>query len=160
MLKIVFRTVENENFFGKLISWWTTPFKGKFDGTWKQGYSHVELKFDNHVCYSASQYENTVRAKVIKANEPEWHTFGLNVSYEEKEDVKRWLRKRLGAKYDYLGILGFIFSNVKDSGSRWFCSELCCEALLRYTTLISINIDSADVSPNKLAKLLNLRIKK
>jgi len=155
-MKIIFRTVKDERFFGNLISWWTTPFIGKFNGAWRNGFSHVELKFNNDICFSASSYENKVRAKVIKANEPSWKTYTLNVSDQEERIVLKWLESKEGAKYDYLGILGFVLDYVKDSQSKWFCSELCCEALRQFTDLIPTRTVSSEISPNKLHKLLGL----
>ena len=153
-MKIIFRTVKDERFFGSLVSWWTTPFIGKFNGAWKNGFSHVELKFKDDLCYSASAYENKVRAKIIQADEPNWKTYELEVTKDEELNILMWLGSKEGAKYDYLGILGFVLDKVKHDESKWFCSELCCEALRLHTDLIPAHILSNEIDPNKLYKLL------
>ncbi len=160
-MKIVFR-VANEGLLNKLVSWWTTPLRYKLGKEYLSGASHVELKFDNDLCYSASQSENKVRAKVIKADAPKWRTYELEVTDEQRTRCEEWLKYRMGKKYDYLGIFGFVsMFKISDNPSRWFCSELCFECLRVNTDLLKhfTFVDAATVSPNKLESIIKCSTK-
>ena len=147
-MKLAFRNIKNETFIGKAIIWYTSKgLKSKFNGEWKKGFSHVELVVDGISC-SASQYENKVRCKRINYNPSCWEFIELPVSYTQRHKVGDFFKDKIGKKYDYLGILGFIFGN-RDSRDKWFCSEICTEAL-KQAGIIKWNKDSARVSPNDL----------
>lgn len=92
--------------------------------------------------YGYSSYPGEgVRAKWIKYNPDEWEFVKVEGNY----DVKEFLYKTAGKKYDYLGCLGFVFGNA-DNPNRYFCSEWCA-------TLLGIK-NPSKISPGKLYKIL------
>jgi hypothetical protein len=96
-------------------------------------YSHVELiagsslHGDNACCLSSSGRDGGVREKRILLKPESWDLVELRVDPNEPVG---FIRDRLGAGYDYTGIL---FSHVLAFGghdeSRWFCSEICAAAM-------------------------------
>lgn len=96
-------------------------------------YSHVELiagdaEFKKvHECLSSSGRDGGVRVKVMALKPANWDLVQLNVP---PENPVRFVRDRIGAGYDYTGLL---FSQVlalsRHDRSRWFCSEICGAAL-------------------------------
>lgn len=96
-------------------------------------YSHVELISGPVelgqvvVCLSSSGRDGGVREKRILLKPDSWDLVQMNIAPEQPV---QFIRDRIGARYDYRGIL---FSQVlalgRHSESRWFCSEICAAAL-------------------------------
>lgn len=154
-------------FINKAIAWKTAPVSEMFNfridnrslsGKWvDNGYSHTEIKFSDGVCISASQYENAVRKKNIKATEPHWETIKLSVTDEEEKIVREWMESKVGSEYDYLGIVGFIFTNVDDDNGKWFCSEITFEALQQINYLKEFStLNSESIHPRKVVEVVKL----
>lgn len=90
-------------------------------------YSHVELCIDGH-CYSSSPREGGVRRKQIAFNQS-WDAIELEVTEEHKQAMLKLFEREHGKAYDWLGAIKTtirFFPNHKD---KWFCSELCAQAL-------------------------------
>lgn len=75
--------------------------------------------------YSA-YFDEGVRARWFKVPKDQWIFIKLN--NVKVKQVKDFFEKTKGKKYDWLGILGFVFGN-KDNPNRYFCSEWCAQAL-------------------------------
>lgn len=105
----------NKTLMDKLIRFFT-----------KSEYVHCELvtvkRTDKFYGYSAYPGEG-VRAKWISYDPNEWEFIKIPTV-----DVKSFMEKTEGKKYDYLGALGFVFGN-NDNPNRWFCSEWCATVL-------------------------------
>lgn len=105
----------NKTLMDKLIRFFT-----------KSEYVHCELvtvkRSDRFYGYSAYPGEG-VRAKWISYEPNEWEFIKIPTV-----DVKSFMEKTEGKKYDYLGALGFVFGN-NDNPNRWFCSEWCASVL-------------------------------
>lgn len=105
----------NKTLMDKLIRFFT-----------KSEYVHCELvtvkRSDKFYGYSAYPGEG-VRAKWISYDPNEWEFIKIPTV-----DVKSFMGKTEGKKYDYLGALGFVFGN-NDNPNRWFCSEWCATVL-------------------------------
>lgn len=69
-----------------------------------------------------------VRAKWIKYSDDDWVFVKLPNNIRDLNDIKTFYNTTKGKKYDYLGVLGFVFGN-RDNKNRYFCSEWCSEAL-------------------------------
>jgi len=95
-------------------------------------YSHVELikgaatlnaSFE---CLSSSGRDGGVRKKTIYMNEAKWDL----VTIDAPKDAVSKIEAEIGKPYDYVAI---IFSQVFNFGrhdhDKWFCSEICAEAL-------------------------------
>lgn len=152
-MKIVFYGHRYGSFINKLIRWYTSPLKRKLNGKWRDTFSHVELLFDDGLMFSASQYENKVRFKPHSYTGKAWVRVDLDLTPEQVKQVRQWCEKQVGKKYDYLGIAGFVFGN-RDNSNKWFCSEVCTAALQQVGKFRGVK--ASKVSPNKLAKMLNL----
>jgi len=153
-MQIIFYDNQDCNFIDKVIRFRTATWKQRFDGSWKYLPSHVELLFSDGMMFSASQYENKTRFKEHNLSSTHWSRLALDVDEKTEGRIRLWCLNQAGKKYDYLGVLGFVMPFIKDSRNRWFCSEVCCEALKQNTNLVNLYIDSSKVSPAKLKNII------
>ena len=147
-MKLIFYKARYGAIGDKLIAWYTSNWKDKLNGNWRNSYSHVEILFSDGMMFSASQYENTVRYTRHSYSDS-WDRIKLNISYDDECIVRSFCDSVEGAKYDYLGVAGFVLMN-RDSRSKYFCSEVCVEALQEVGKLLKL--DASKTSPNKLYK--------
>lgn len=111
--------------FNRLVRWWT-----------RGPYSHVELIIDTrlrarstYVCYSSSAEDGGVRSKRIDIRPEKWDVIELNPLTYSVDKARLWYFLRMGAKYDYRGLLGGVVRSVKDDRHKYFCSESIAAAL-------------------------------
>jgi hypothetical protein len=95
--------------------------------TWTRSrYSHCELFIDG-ICYSASDRDGGVRGKIIDLDSGKWDVYDID---GDAEYAKQWFLDRINKhRYDYAGVLRFVFPWIKIDPNKWFCSEACAEAL-------------------------------
>ncbi|WP_375173034.1 hypothetical protein [Pseudooceanicola sp.] len=96
-------------------------------------YSHVELIQGSAdlgreaTCLSSSGRDGGVRETTILLKPTHWDLVDLP---DQPEEIGTFIRDRIGARYDYVGI---IFSQILSLGrhnpDKWFCSEICAAAL-------------------------------
>jgi ribosomal protein L24E len=146
-MKVIFYGNRQGNLIDKTIRWWTSPVKHKFNGEWKDSYSHSEIEFSDGVMFSASQYENRTRFARRNPNSIAWVEVDIDIPYEDEKLVRMFCQHRDGLGYDYKGILGFVFG-TPDNNSQWFCSEICTAALHHIS--IAEGIEPSKTSPNAL----------
>lgn len=96
-------------------------------------YSHVELiagvalHGDVAQCLSSSGRDGGVRAKRILMKPESWDLVELRI---DPEQPAQFIRDRIGARYDYTGILlSHVLAFGRHSENRWFCSEICAAAI-------------------------------
>lgn len=65
-----------------------------------------------------------------------------------------WLRNQIGKEYDYSGLIGFAIQRDWQEPSKWFCSELIAEALLKAGT-IHPKIKASRITPRDLWLLIS-----
>ena len=112
-------------------------------------YSHCEIAIPNpepslvFTCYSASNRDGGVRKKVMQLPPERWDLIEVNI---EPDKVRDFFVKTQGLKYDLIGALGVVL-RIRDSKTRYFCSEWCAECL-------GLN-KPRKFSPNSLYKYLN-----
>lgn len=41
-----------------------------------------------------------------------------------------WVRRNEGQRYDWLGLLGFVWRRIKGASAAWWCSEMIADAVL------------------------------
>ena len=152
-MQIIFYENRYGDWTDKVIRWKTASWKQRFNGSWKDLPSHVELLFSNNEMFSASQYENKVRYKQCNTKAKCWT--GIHIECDEHK-VKEWCDKHVGKKYDYMGVLGFVLPFIHDNKNKWFCSEICCEALKQNTDLIPKVVISSKTSPAKLKEIIGM----
>jgi len=150
-MKVVFYGNKHGNFFDKAIRWWTSSAKDKLNGKWRDSFSHVELLFSDEMMFSASQYKNATRFEIHSLTSKAWVRVDVDVSFWEEEIIREWCESIAGKKYDYFGVVGFVFG-LRHQREKWFCSEVCTAALQRVG--MCDFIEPHHVSPNKLYRLL------
>ena len=117
-------------------------YKGKGDWVdWairlvtRSPYSHVEYVQDTtqmddqgrHECWSSSARDGGVRCKQILLNDLNWELVPV---LWQTHDLRVFFALKLGAKYDYIGILfSQLFAFHRQQKNRWFCSELIAAGL-------------------------------
>lgn len=96
-------------------------------------YSHVELisgrAQHGHLahCFSSSGRDGGVREKPILLSHNNWDLVELNL---DPTAPTKFISDRIGAKYDYSGILLSQFLAFgRHNPDKWFCSEICAAAL-------------------------------
>lgn len=143
MIKIAFYKGEGR-IFDKLIRWWT---KGK--------YSHCEIVFMDGLWYGADAWNNEVRYAYFLPDPANWDMIEISLAPKEELLVRAWCDSKVGKGYDYLGLIlsQVIFLGI-DCANRWFCSELCVEALQQAGRLKDIK--SHTIHPSLLAKIYGL----
>lgn len=96
----------------------------------KSDYVHCEVasvKLSNSFYGYSSEPFVGVRSKWIDYTSDEWDFLPLPKEFNA-ETLKAFYDKTKHSKYDYLGVLGFVFG-TKHNPKRWFCSEWCSEYL-------------------------------
>lgn len=119
-MKIAFYK-RKHHWYDALVRWWT-----------RGPYSHVELAFhvgdDVHLCWSSSPRDGGVRSKLMPLPKEHWDVLEIGQD-KRRATVLLWFKDRQGARYDWLGLLGFVMRRVKGRSSRYFCSEAVGAAL-------------------------------
>jgi hypothetical protein len=103
--------------FNKLVSWWT-----------RGPYSHCELVFSDGQSASSSYVDGGVRYKRILYNNDHWDFIELGPSFDEQK-AREWFDDHDSAKYDFMGLVGFVFRRVGDDRAKYFCNEAVLAAL-------------------------------
>ena len=115
---------------------------------WTRGkYSHCELVVDGYM-YSSSPRDGGVRRKVHAYNLNTWEYIEVDIDVKE---LYGFYGHTKDCKYDWLGILGFIFNN-RDDPDKYFCSEWVA-TVLSFSKYRLSKIPSK-LSPNGLFKEL------
>lgn len=113
---------------------------------WTQSqYSHCELVVDG-VCYSASARDGGVRRKEIDLGTGKWDIVDWPDDYDA-QDILNFFDWTKYKRYDWVGLLRFVFPFIPSAKSRWYCSEWCAAAL---------GFGPIFVSPQQLYELVNV----
>jgi hypothetical protein len=120
-------------------------------------YSHVELVFSDGLSFSSSIRDGGVRFKRIEYKPDRWDFLDLPITAPEEYIVRRWAEDQLGKGYDKPGILAYINPLRKQDPNRYYCSEICCEALQQIGWFR--DVDPAWVWPTKLFELALLALR-
>ena len=163
MIEVIFR--KTNTVFGYLQSALHILRWGRFGK-----YQHVEIRFDgvdsttkNRRCWSSSERKdangkNGVRfTGEIACNPKKWVRYEIDIGDETGNcQYKLWVfcKALVGFLYDYRGILAFVIPRfVKQNKQRYYCSEAVASALVSMS--IGVNFKSVQISPSKLAELLD-----
>jgi hypothetical protein len=73
------------------------------------------------------------------------------LNYAQREAVETFLTQQLGARYDFLGILGFLTRARMEKHGAWFCSELVTRALNHAGVWPLLRVPACKVAPGLLA---------
>lgn len=91
-------------------------------------YSHCELIFDP----LPQLWVSAIAAEGVHANyhgDPDPAEWDLITIDCDVAAVMKFIARELGSDYDWLGVARFVFPWLRQSRSRWFCSEFCAAAL-------------------------------
>jgi len=149
VINIIF--YKGKSFFSRLIRWKTSS-----------EYSHCEIinNFDDNGFSTFGALPN----KGVQFAGINWHKkgteydiFETEVTKTQFEEFRQYLTKQYKKKYDYLGVLGFIDSRVKQDDNKWFCSELVYKSL-KHIEIELFNRDIKFPSPSlvSISPLLKL----
>lgn len=118
---------------GRGSTWWERVQDWAIRFATRSPYSHVELIVGQAdlgtetLCLSSSGRDGGVREKTILLKPESWDLVELA---DQPDDIGVFIRDRIGARYDYIGILfSQFFSFGRHSAAKWFCSEICAAAL-------------------------------
>lgn len=99
-----------------IIRWWTNS-----------QYSHCELVI-GEFCYTSSFMDGGVRSKQIDLTNGNWDL--IDVPWGNEERALWFFKQTKGAKYDWLGIFGSQFFNLRfEDSKKYFCNEWVGAAL-------------------------------
>lgn len=106
--------------FDRLIQWWT-----------RGSYSHCEVATHRSAsgaawCISSSYLDGGVRGKWIVLDPAKWDVIAIPI---DSAYAHSWLAAHVGARYDWLGLLGFVWRPQTGALRRWFCSEVASHLL-------------------------------
>lgn len=101
--------------FNRLVSWWT-----------RGPYSHCELVLDNGVSVSSSFMDGGVRYKHIDFAPDLWDFIEVGPEYPA---IKDRIYAKCGRKYDWRGLIGFVFRRAGEDRGKEFCSEFVMDLL-------------------------------
>lgn len=119
------------------------------------GHSHVELVFDDGVCFSSSGRDGGVRFKTIDIHSGHWDIVPLPAVTDAQEAVMRAAaRAQLGLPYNFNACLGFILPFVPRNPNARMCSEVCSDVLIAGGAMARTPKPTWRTSPNDLFKLL------
>ena len=140
-------------FFDKLIKLWTCPWSDKFNGSWRDAYSHCELVFSDGLWFSADARTGKVRFAKIIEDPLKWDFTEVRLDTFAENKVRRWCERQEGKGYDYLGVFlaAGLYLGIEDPDC-WFCSEICTAALQQVGKLKGVK--GYTVSPVDLGRLL------
>ncbi len=77
--------------------------------------------------------------------------FEVEVTDEQLKLIEAFLRSKLGKRYDYWGIVGFLVRLPLGTKDRWFCSELVFAAFRFAGVQLLLRVHPTAVSPALLA---------
>lgn len=114
-------------------------------------YSHVEIKFNDGICFSSSPRDGGTRFKQINVSPKNWDIVNLKISSEQENNVRFFCEKEVDKEYDWLAISCFLLPvNVNDA-KKWYCSEICSTVLIKEKILYTKN---DKFSPSSLYKIV------
>ena len=142
-MKVAFYNAEYGRFWDKLVAKWT---RGR--------YSHVELIFDNGLAYSSSPRDAGTRFAKIDLDSPHWDYIDIKDEYINKDVAFLIAEEHQDKKYDWAGILGFVFIKRWGRQKKWYCSEIVAHILRKSSE--KYHFLPKRITPNKLYKLLTL----
>lgn len=117
-MQIIFYKTPKATWVDRVVSWWTNS-----------PYTHCELRFSDGENFSSSGRDGGVRFKYFDLKPGHWSIIDLNVTEAQERSMRRVSERYLGKKYDFLGILGFLYFRTYGHKDKWYCSEICAHVL-------------------------------
>jgi len=89
-------------------------------------YTHTELIFSDGVAGTSRSPEGGVVLHKITYPADEWDLIEID---GDEAYARKWFEDHVGAKFDVIGLLGFIWRRRDGQQTRWFCSEAVAASL-------------------------------
>ena len=89
-------------------------------------YSHTELIFSDGVCGSSRHVDGGVALRVVEFNDKDWDIIEIN---RDEAAARHWFEVHRGEDFDFLGLLGFVWTRGLNKRRKWFCSEAVAASL-------------------------------
>ena len=126
MLTIAFYTGKDNGFYGKVIRFIT-----------KSEISHCALIFSDEETVFSATGKGTLYETIyddIQLHSSDWFYLEIPwITEADEEKIRKFCNSEEGSKYDYLGVVFGWWNPLYQHKSKWFCSELCRDALLPFT---------------------------
>lgn len=110
-MKLAFQKPGPKSFWQKLIAWKTNS-----------PYCHVELVFNDGICFSASEYDKGTRFKTFDPTKYEWDYIDLAELDGREKEVREAAKALDGLPYDWSEITSFIIARPRDNQNEYICS--------------------------------------
>ena len=101
--------------------------------------------------------------KLENATDYEFYKLKLSIAPLTKYQLyifKNFIQNQIGKKYDWLGIINKVFIIFRDSGNKWFCSEIVTKLLQMLYVKEVLDYEPSDITPAKLFHLLEHKLEK
>lgn len=89
-------------------------------------YSHTELIFSDGISGSSRHADGGVALRVLGYDAEDWDF--LDIEGDEQK-ARHWFEVHEGEDFDFLGLLGFVWTRGLNRRRRWFCSESVAASL-------------------------------
>lgn len=89
-------------------------------------YTHTELVFSDGWAGTSRGTEGGVVLHKIDYPASDWDIIEID---GDEAYARKWFEDHAGSKFDYFGLLGFIWRPGEGQQTRWFCSESVAESL-------------------------------
>lgn len=119
-------------------------------------YNHVSIQLGDFT------YEAIEGKGVIKTLTKKWNadtvveSVVLTISDKAEQDLFKFLEEQVGKKYDYRGVLSFLWGFTRPKEGAWFCSELAMITFVKTKGLRASDFEGERVSPHLFAGILKL----
>jgi hypothetical protein len=111
--------------------------------------NHISVEY-NGVVYEAVEGRGVIETPVTK-----WDSSTVVESYtikiknkDAERNLRKFIKEQKGKKYDYLGVLSFIWVFLSPKKGKWFCSELGAVAIYKALFLPVGEVDNQRISPH------------
>ena len=94
---------------------------------WLNGpYTHTELIFSDGWAGTSRATEGGVVLHKIDYPPEDWDIIEID---GDEAYARKWFEDHVGAKFDYFGLLGFVWRPEEGQQTRWFCVESIGDSL-------------------------------
>ena len=114
-------------------------------------YFHSEIIIDNNWISSGPSHGGVYIHK-LQPLRKEYDYIEIEVDAKKLESVMKFIESQLGSEYDWTGVFLLGLNSNAHNESKWFCSEICAEILLRFG--VKLKLASNQYTPNGLRKEL------
>lgn len=111
--------------------------------------SHVAMQIGNDL-YEAREFRGVVKSRYPVSKRMPDESFKVELPHAASvELVRQWWEKRIGASYDYLSVIRFVYrrSETQRTRGKWFCSEAVVDALSAGGVQLYDRLDSSKITP-------------